>query len=94
MVALSKGPTLTVSSNAITPTHDIHHVEGEFGGHISTINVPNPDFSGQIVLINETTGLAIWGDGNIDATGGVNFTPKHATIFTYDKDAGKWYVTP
>jgi len=91
MVALSKGSQLTIVSNTITPTHDVHHVTGDYGDHISTINVPSPDFCGFLVLIGDDNGNVLWGDGNINISGSVSLG-HHATVLVYDPDTDKWYA--
>lgn len=91
MVALSRGNQLTISNFTITPTHDVHHVAGEFGGHLSIINVPSPSFCGFVILIWDGTGVNIHADGNI-AFSGNQPTTGRAILFVYDPTDSKWYA--
>lgn len=87
MIALSKGPALTISSNTIAPTHDVHHLAS--GGELHTITAPSTPYCCMLILIADSGGS--WTNaGNI--SGGASFTSGSPTIFVYDPDTTTWYV--
>ena len=88
MVALSKGSALTISSNTITPTHDMHHVTG--GGELHTITAPSPAYPCMLVLLFDSGGS--WTTAGNIATSGASFSSNTPTIFIYDPDTTSWYV--
>lgn len=67
MITLSLGNKLTVVNGEITPTHDVHEVDTDFNQSvtITQINVPNPEFCGQLILIPIPTGIGFSTGGNI-----------------------------
>jgi hypothetical protein len=86
MVALSLGENLSISSNTITPTHDVHHIVTS--GEIHTITPPSPDFCGVIYLIADTS-VSWTNAGNIN--GGASFG-SYPSICIYDNNLGKWFI--
>ena len=88
MLALGKGDNLTVSSGIITPTHDVHVVNGG-GGDIDTINVPSPSFCGLLVLICVSGSVGWSASGNIARANAINVGA--SAILVYNPAASKWF---
>lgn len=76
------GPDLTVSENAITPTHSIHHVQG---GLIKNITVPPGFSSGVIYLIPDDIFTT-------DTTGNIrnSFAASPGQVVLASYDGKKW----
>lgn len=90
MIALSKGSTLTISSNTLTPTHDMHHVSG--GGELHTITPPSPTYPCMLTLIFDSSPAGSWTTADNIATSGASFSTGDAVVFVYDPDTSKWYL--
>jgi hypothetical protein len=89
---LKAGSQLTVSSNTVTPTSGLHHVNGSGGPTIKTIATTNVPTSGNVrlTLIADTATI------NYDTTGNIGGTLLSGTIpqntaQDFIWDGTKWY---
>jgi hypothetical protein len=79
------GPVIA-SAGTISPTANVHHVSG--AAAIATINLPWPNFQGELILISD--GIFTWNaTGNIQTAGTSTATGK-AMGFIYEPVAAKW----
>lgn len=81
------GPVLASVSTTvgITPTNKIHHVSGALA--IQQINLPWPDFQGEIILIPDGAFTTVTAGGNIGAAFTATVGRPVVCIF----DGSKWY---
>jgi hypothetical protein len=87
-LAQGEGATLTISSNAITLTNNVHHINNA-GGLIKTINVPTGFVGGTIYLIAGTTPFTTDTSGNISRSVSTLATGQMLAL-TWTSSSSKW----
>lgn len=87
LLAQGEGGVLSISSNTITPTNNIHHVGA---GLIKTITVPSGFFSGVLCLIPDAA-FTYDATDNIIGTG--TATIGRVMVATYSSSSSKWYMS-
>jgi len=89
LFAQSEGAVLAISSNIITPTNAVHHIN-DAGGLIKTITLPSGFVSGTIYLIAGVTPPTVDTSGNCGRAVST-WAAGQMIAWTYSSSTSKWY---